>query len=404
MTERPPDSADGRGRPRILAVATRFPWSSETFIERKVRALRHDGFDVTVAAPWIYPQDPSVDPVPVLQLPQVRSARTWGPSARALLHDRPARNLVSGALRDRSRALWVVPIAAGHYDIIHFEFSGIALTVTDLLPALAPARLVVSCRGHAEQIAPQQEPGRAERMRAMFARMDLIHCVSDDMARTVVGLGADPDKILVNRPAVDTARWKGVGRVDPDERGTDEKPLRVLSVGRLHWKKGFDDAIRAVARARQAGVTIDYRIAGEGPELEKLQYLRHSLGLEDSITLLGWQSQDEVESQLAWADVFLLPSLSEGISNSALEALAAGLPTISTRCGGMEEVLEGTDGGILVDVGDVDAWATMLGSLTDPTRRQALATGGTTRVREAFDLSRQARVFGAAYRKLVGSD
>ena len=55
--------------PRVLAVATRFPWRSETFIERKVRALRAEGIDVTVAAPWIYPQDPALPTTPTVQLP-----------------------------------------------------------------------------------------------------------------------------------------------------------------------------------------------------------------------------------------------------------------------------------------------------------------------------------------------
>lgn len=396
MSDVPGRPADG---PRIVAVATRFPWASETFVERKVRALRARGFDITVAAPWLYPQDPP--PVPVLQLPQVRAPRTWGASARAVLHDGSARHLVPEALRGRDRPLWLVPLAAGRFDIVHFEFSGIALTALDLLGALAPARLAVSCRGHAEQIAPHHDPGRADRMRRMFAAMDLIHCVSEDMARTVVELGAPAERIVVNRPAVDTARWEGVGRVDPDPRGTATAPLRVLSVGRLHWKKGFDDAIRAVAGARRAGVEVDYRIAGHGPELEKLEYLRHSLDLEGSVELLGWQDQDQVASELARADVFLLPSLSEGISNSALEALAAGLPVVSTRCGGMEEVLDGPDTGILLDVGDVEAMAEALVALGDPDRRAALAAGGRRRAVSAFDLERQADVFGAAYRELT---
>ena len=386
--------------PRVLAVVTRFPHGSETFIERKLRALLAEGIDVTVAAPWLYPQRDDLPPVPTLQLPQVRNPRTWGATARAVARDGRARRLLPDLVRDDSRATWLAPIAAGGYDIVHFEFSGIAVTVSDLLPRLRPAKLVVSCRGHAEQIAPLFDPSRVDALRGVFDQVDLIHCVSDDMAATVASYGAPAEKVLVNRPAVDTGLWTGVGRVDPVERGTADAPLRVLSVGRLHWKKGFDDGIRAVAAARDAGLAVDYRIAGQGPELEKLEYLRATLGLLDEVTLLGWQDQQAVREQLAWADAFFLPSLSEGISNSALEALAAGVPVLSTRCGGMDEVLATPDTGTLVDVGDVPAMAAGLVALADPERRARLSTTGAARARDSFDLARQARVFAEAYRSL----
>ena len=82
--------------------------------------------------------------------------------------------------------------------------------------------------------------------------------------------------------------------------------------------------------------------------------------------------------------------------------VAGGAPVVPTRCGGMDEVLRTPDTGTIVEVGDVAAMAAALGELTDPERRRLLATTGAQEVREAFDLSRQARVFADAYRKLVG--
>jgi colanic acid/amylovoran biosynthesis glycosyltransferase len=390
-----------RSSPRVLAVATRFPWRSETFIERKVRALRAAGIDITVAAPWIYAQDPALEPVPTIQLPQPRDPRTWRDALRAVARDGDARQLAPEVLRHHREGLGLVPIVAGRFDIVHLEFSGIAVTLRHLLPHLRPAKLVVSCRGHAEQIAPLFEPERRDHLAEAFAQVDLVHCVSDDMAATVRELGAPEERILVNRPAVDTARWSGVGRVDPTPRGTAEAPLRVLSTGRLHWKKGFDDAIRAVAAARDAGLHVRYRIAGQGPEEEKLEFLRHTLGVTSEVELLGWCDQARVEAELREADAFWLPSLSEGISNSALEGLAAGVPTLSTTCGGMDEVITSGDEGLLVEVGDVAAMAAGLAELADPERRRTLAEGGAARARGAFDLARQAQVFADAYRDLV---
>lgn len=389
--------------PRIVSVVNTFPSNSETFIERKARALTAAGFDVTVAAhqAGTSSEVPGQEPVPQLQLPHPRSPRTWGSTARAL-SDREARRRVRPLLDQFRQGHWLVPIAAGGYDLVHFEFSGIAAQVADILPLLRPAKLAVSCRGSAEQVTPHQDPKRARLLEKVFAEVDLIHCVSADMAETIKAFGATDDKILVNRPAVDTMRWNGVGRVDPALRGTEAAPLRVVSVGRLHWKKGLDDALRAVARAKDQGIHVQYRLAGEGPEREKLAFLRHTLGLEGSVDLLGWQNQGQVEELLGWADGYLLPSLSEGISNSALEAMAAGLPVVSTRCGGMEEALVGRDAGLLTDVGDVAGMASALASLVDPDRRTALAAEAVDAVRPDFDLARQATVFATAYRQLLG--
>ncbi|MCB1038275.1 MAG: glycosyltransferase family 4 protein [Acidimicrobiales bacterium] len=392
-------------RERLASVVNRYPSPSETFIERKARALTSAGFDVAVAAHQV--GDPPLgpaDPVAVVQLPIVRKPSTWAGTARLLATDPASRRRVGAVRGNVRRGHGLLPLIAGGFDVVHFEFSGIAASMVDSLDLLRPARLSVSCRGTAERITPHGDPERADRLARVFDTVDLVHCVSDDMAEIVKGYGAADDKVLVNRPAVDTARWAGVGRVDPEARGTADRPLRVLSVARLHWIKAFDDALRAVAEARRAGFHIRYRIAGDGSEREKLVYLRHSLGLEEEIELLGWQSQAEVEAHLGWADAFLLTSLSEGISNSALEAMAAGVPVVSTRCGGMAEVVSGPDAGVLVDVGDVTQIAEALRSLGDPTRRSALAVGGAAVAQADFDLDRQAHAFTSAYRRLLAGD
>ena len=165
---------------RLVSVVNRFPSESETFIERKARALISGGFDVTVAAHHIGRSSEASDasPVPMLQLPLVRSPRTWAPVLQVLVRDRAARRRVSPLLPDLRRGHSLVPIVAGGFDVVHFEFSGIAAGVADLLPRLRPSLISVSCRGAAEQIAPHQDPDRARRLAQVFREVDLIHCVS----------------------------------------------------------------------------------------------------------------------------------------------------------------------------------------------------------------------------------
>ncbi|MEZ5138954.1 MAG: glycosyltransferase family 4 protein [Acidimicrobiales bacterium] len=386
---------------RLLAVVNQFPAPSETFIQRKLLGLRAAGFDVSVAAPELGAgvADLGLGAVPLAPWRHPRQA-LGGAGARSVLAStlaagRPSR---SGA-GARRRAL-VAPIAAAGADIVHFEFSGIAVSYRDVLAELAPAKLAVSCRGAAEQIQPLLDPSRGPALAEVFERVDLVHCVSDDMARTVQALGADPARIVVNRPAVPVADFAGLreGRLDHDG------PLRVASVGRLHWKKGFDDGLVAVAALHHGGRPVEYRIAGEGGERAKLAFLVHHHGLDGVVHLLGSRPQPEVRELLAWADVLLLPSLSEGISNAVLEAMAAGLPVVATRAGGMDEAIVDGSEGLLVDVGDAAAMAGALDALAaDPDRRRALGAAAAARAAADFDLSRQIATFEDAYRRLLAA-
>jgi len=381
----------------VLAVVNQFPAPSQTFILRKLTGLRDAGLDVTVAASTIGPGAAATGLGLVELTPWHHPAASldttgragWAAVARDLTSGRLPRN--RRELRDRMTA---APLLAARADIVHFEFSGIAVAYRHALDALAPARLAVSCRGAAEQIEPLSNPTRAAALREVFERADLIHCVSDDMRRTVESLGAPPDRILVNRPAVPVADFTGLA----DGRTPHGGPLRVLSIGRLHWKKALDDGLRAVARVPGA----EYRLAGEGTEREKLTFLADQLGIAGRVALLGTQTQAEVRDLLAWADVLLLPSLSEGISNAVLEAMAAGLPVIATRCGGMDEVITPGADGFLVDIGDLDAMAGHLAELAaDPELRRRLGATASARAVAEFDLSRQIATFVAAYDALV---
>lgn len=237
-------------------------------------------------------------------------------------------------------------------------------------------------------------------MREVFERVDLVHCVSSDIQRTAIALGAPPEVTFVNRPAVPVDRFAPLADRQPRAGG----PLRVLSIGRLHWKKGLDDGVRAVAAARRSGLDARYRIVGEGPEREKLTFMVDQLGLETSVSLVGTQTPDEVLEHLAWADVLLLPSLSEGISNAVLEAMASGLAAVTTDCGGMREVVTDGNDGCVVAVGDVEGMARCLVELgADPALRATYGGAAAKRARSEFDLSRQCRVFLDAYRAVLSA-
>lgn len=384
----------------LTAVVNSFPTPSETFIRRKLTGLRDAGLDVRVAAAnFSEPSDETG--LPYLCLKPWASTRVAGsPESRATWRA-VAGELSPGGRRRGSfrRAVTTSPILAIDSEIVHFEFSGIAATYLSRLPELASRSAVaVSCRGAAEQIEPLHNPVRRAELAEVFDIASLVHCVSDDMRRTVEAYGALPDRILVNRPAVPVAQFSDLRRPVRDGGG----PLRVLSIGRLHWKKGFDDALRAMYQLRRRGVGVEYRIAGEGAERPKLSFMLDDLSLGDGVELLGRCDQNQIRELLVWSDVLLLPSLSEGISNAVLEAMAAGLPVVSTSCGGMGEVIEDRETGLLVDVGDASAMADRLAELSsDLDLRSRLSRSAAAYADAELDISHQVRRFVDAYSQIV---
>ena len=167
----------------------------------------------------------------------------------------------------------------------------------------------------------------------------------------------------------------------PQATHAREKPL-LLSVGRLKAPKDFPTLARALDRLPSD--SFEALIVGDGPERPSLEEEIERLGLGELVRLAG--ERRDVPELLAGADVFVLSSSSEGMPMSVLEAMAAGLPVVASRVGGVPELVVDGETGLLVAPGDVEELAAALERLiADTELRQRLGAAGRARARQEFD-------------------
>ena len=180
-------------------------------------------------------------------------------------------------------------------------------------------------------------------------------------------------------------------------RPLDPARPTIGMVGRLGWKKGYEFALEAFAALRKLIPGLQVEIVGEGNLRDELLLQRHALDLEDCVQFLG--RRNDVPALLPRWDVYLLSSVIEGMPNAHLEAMAAGLPVVSTRAGGCDEIIEDGVSGLLADTHDAAGLADALERvLTDPQLAASLSGAGRKRVEEHYSLDAMIGSMQRAYR------
>ena len=284
----------------------------------------------------------------------------------------------------------------------HMGYSGVH--------ALGAARrhripLVVSFYGQDVTIARSRERLRVDywpymlQRRRLFRRGDRFLVLSRHMRAALLEQGCPEAKLRVVRLGVDLSRF------DPADHVHSPGPLRVLMVGREVDKKGFDDGLRACARARDAGTDLSVTILGTGGALRPgLERLAAELGL-----LVAWPDpRSDVAAAMALADVLLVPSRTaadgdqEGTPTVICEGSAAGLPIVSTRHAGIPEQVDHNITGLLVPERDVAGLAAALAELAaDPPRRRALGLAGRAKMQAEYSLTAHRDALLAVYAELL---
>jgi len=174
-------------------------------------------------------------------------------------------------------------------------------------------------------------------------------------------ISKEGDKIYNSPNKIDHVVYTGLdlSRFEFNPLVVQNKVLEIISVGRPHWIKGYDIAIKALALLKKKGLQFNYQIIGaEGNQ--ELLFLRKELDLDTEVEFLPKLPQQKVFDMMSSSDIFLLSSIEEGIANVAVEAMALGCPVISTNCGGMEELITHQKEGWIVPVYDEEAMAAQI--------------------------------------------
>lgn len=407
-------------KPRLAIAVQRFPAPSETFIVTKVLGLLDRGFDVQIftAAPgdrWdrfgilagredvrrrihVAPPTDSMRRVVTAGLPCLLRALIRHP--RALL--RFARHCWAHRRRHPLgflKALYTrLHYVGQQVDILHIEFDTQALGLTDLKHYLS-CKVLLSARGTFQKTTVLDRYPDAPAQ--LFRDADGYHFISHYLRENTRRLGLPAHvRTWVIEPAIDLRLFSR----QPSTVPSRTPGLRIISVGRLVWDKGYEFALDAIGLVVRAGIQVKYTILGEGPYEEPVIFTARQWGLLGTgvVHLAGTVAHKDVASYLSNADVMIHAALTEGFCNAVIEGQAAGLPVVCTDAGGLPENVEDGVTGFVVPRRNPEAMAERIIQLArDPALRRRMGAAGRERALARYDLNHQIAAFVSLYEELA---
>ncbi|MBN1224808.1 MAG: glycosyltransferase [Candidatus Aminicenantes bacterium] len=256
------------------------------------------------------------------------------------------------------------PFLGTNFDIIHCHFGLNGIIGLALKRSGIQGRLITTFHGFDLSSFLLKKGDNV--YNELFKGGDLCLVVSKHWREKLIELNCDPKKIKIQRMGIDLEEFSYIER--------KEKPgkyIKLLTVGRLVEKKGHEYAIRALAKIVQKRENVEYTIAGDGPLKERLRSLVSELRMEKYIKFVGEVEKNEILALYRQAHIFLLPSATaqngdqEGIPVVLMEALASGLPAVSSYHSGIPELIEDGKNGLLVPEKDTAALAEVLAYLIE---------------------------------------
>ena len=404
---------------RIVLIVPSFPKLSETFIVNKFLGMWY-GWDVHIVCAHSDPREWQRFPdLGRMKHVKKRVHRSWPIRPRWLAAClmplvflsclwRNPKGLMSYLFKGFS--LFGVDIFRRFYldaelialkvDLVHFEFGALAVT-REYIKELLDVKLVASFRGHdLDFVGLDDFQGYYSET---WKKADAFHFLGNNLWQQAVRRGCPLDKSkYIISPAIDPESFDPGERAHNQNTGTNGRPLRILSVGRLHWAKGYEYGLQAVKTLVDRGIACEYRIVGNGDSFACLAFARQQLGLDEIVTFLGGLPQAEVKAQMQWADILLHPAVEEGFGNVVIEAQAMSLPVVCSDAVGLPENVADNETGFVVPRRSPEALAEKMILLArEPEVRQQMGLAGRQRVLTHFELREQNEAIDRMYREVL---
>jgi L-malate glycosyltransferase len=259
---------------------------------------------------------------------------------------------------------------------------------TFALPAAALAGVPVRI-GSRRELNPDKSAGQIALQRQAYRCAHAVVANSRAAERQLTSEGVPRDRIRIISNGVSAEGFS-------PRTASGRTVTTVLTVANLRAEKAHEVLLAAAAQLRPRHPHLRFVVAGDGPRAEELRTLAVTLGVETQVTFLG--HREDVPALLAAADVFVLPSRSEAFPNGAVEAMAAGLPVVASRVGGLLDLVDDGRTGLLVTPGDPAALAAALESLVlSPARAAALGASAREVVSRRYSFDRMVQGFEDLY-------
>lgn len=385
----------------LAYLVSRYPAVSHTFILREIAHLRELGHVIHTAS--INPPDRALMRMDATE--RQEALATYGVKAHGAVG--AVKALVYWAAKAPLRTIKMLQLGLrlGHgakglaYGIeaamvakwmadkdlsqLHVHFGNAGATVGVLVKALNSCHLSYTIHGPDEF---DDVPGQHLALKMTAA--DAVVCISQFARSQLMRISAPSDwpKFTVCRLGVDPTQFTP-SRGSPQSTG-----VNLLCVGRLTPAKCQVLLVQACARLRDAGTVFTMTIVGDGPDRRRVETAIAEHGLQNLVKLTGALTQEGVRKVFSEADVFVLPSLAEGIPVVLMEAMCSHVPCISTPVNGIPELIEHNQTGLLAIPGDIDSLVLQLQHLcASPDERERLAQAASLKVKEKFDLARNVR-------------
>ncbi|MCX8956457.1 glycosyltransferase [Erwinia psidii] len=364
---------------KITFFTMRFPVSSETFVLNQVTYFIDQGYDVEIIS--VFPGDfanrhAAFDRYHLAEkthylLPEDTSSNAGKLKQRLkivlpkLFSGSTLRSLNIGRYGQQSSKLLLPAIVArakqrftADVFLVHFGYAGALANKLRELNVLCGKQATVF---HGADISRRHilDEHRMD-YRNLFSQTELLLPISHLWENKLIEMGCPPGKIQVSRMGIEPEKFNF------QPREGLHSPLRIISVARLTEKKGLGVAVEACRFLKAQGARFEYTIIGSGELEGALRDSIRAADLDDCVNMVGFKPQEEIKRYLDQADIFLLPSLTaadgdmEGIPVALMEAMAVGLPVVSSDHSGIPELVEHNVSGWLAPEGDAQALGALL--------------------------------------------